>query len=44
MKKARIKEYTILYQYLLLLKEPIYVFLIQVFLIIPEQKIHLSGE
>jgi len=31
MKKATIKEYTILYQYLLLLKEPTYIFLIQVF-------------
>jgi len=31
MKKTTIKEYTILYQYLLLLKEPTFVFLIQVF-------------
>ena len=31
MKKETIKEYTILYQYLLLLKEPTYIFLIQVF-------------
>ena len=31
MKKTTIKEYTILYQYLLLLKEPTYIFLIQVF-------------
>ena len=31
MKKESVKEYTILYQYLLLLKEPTYIFLIQVF-------------
>jgi hypothetical protein len=31
MKKQTIKEYTILYQYLLLLKEPLYIFLIQIF-------------
>ena len=31
MKKETVKEYTILYQYLLLLKEPTYIFLIQVF-------------
>jgi hypothetical protein len=31
MKKETIKEYTILYQYLLLLKEPLYIFLIQIF-------------
>jgi hypothetical protein len=31
MKKETIKEYTILYQYLLLLKESLYIFLIQVF-------------
>jgi hypothetical protein len=30
MKKETIKEYTILYQYLLLLKEPTYIFLIQI--------------
>jgi hypothetical protein len=31
MKKETIKQYTILYQYLLLLKEPLYIFLIQIF-------------
>ena len=31
MKKETIKQYTVLYQYLLLLKEPTYIFLIQVF-------------
>ena len=31
MKKETIREYTILYQYLLLLKEPTYIFLIQIF-------------
>jgi hypothetical protein len=31
MKKETIREYTLLYQYLLLLKEPLYIFLIQVF-------------
>jgi hypothetical protein len=31
MKKETIKHYTILYQYLLLLKEPTYIFLIQIF-------------
>ena len=31
MKKETIREYTILYQYLLLLKEPMYIFLIQAF-------------
>jgi hypothetical protein len=31
MKKETVKQYTILYQYLLLLKEPTYIFLIQVF-------------
>jgi hypothetical protein len=30
-KKETIREYTILFQYLLLLKEPTYVFLIQIF-------------
>jgi hypothetical protein len=30
-KKETIKQYTILYQYLLLLKEPLYIFLIQIF-------------
>jgi hypothetical protein len=31
MKTETIKHYTILYQYLLLLKEPLYIFLIQIF-------------
>jgi hypothetical protein len=31
MKKETVKQYTILYQYLLLLKEPTYIFLIQIF-------------
>jgi hypothetical protein len=31
MKTEAVREYTILYQYLLLLKEPLYVFLIQIF-------------
>jgi hypothetical protein len=31
LKKETIKQYTILYQYILLLKEPTYIFLIQVF-------------
>lgn len=31
MKEETLKEYTILYQYLLLLKEPLYIFLIQIF-------------
>jgi hypothetical protein len=31
MKKETIREYTILFQYLLLLKEPTYIFLIQIF-------------
>ncbi len=31
MKKETIRQYTVLYQYLLLLKEPTYIFLIQIF-------------